>query len=115
MSADRGRLARRVALGLWLALLLSIVAWMRMESAPGPGPFLVSLLPLCAPLPGLVRGSRNTLRWASLTLAPVLAVALTEFLVNPAFRPAAGITLALLPVAFAALVAALRTTPPRAG
>lgn len=115
MSADRGRFARRAALGLWLALLLSIVAWMRMESVPGPVSFLVALLPLCAALPGLVRGSRNALRWASLTLAPALAIALTEYLVNPDFRPAAGITLALLTAAFAALIAALRTTPPGDG
>ena len=111
MSADRGRIARRVALAVWVMLIFSIGAWTRFETAPGPVSMLVSVLPLFAPLPGLVRGSRRALRWAPLTLAPALAIALTEFLVNPVARDAAGITLALIPAAFAALIAALRTTP----
>ena len=47
-----------------------------------------------------------------MTLAPALALAVTEFLVNPPARPFAGATLALVFAAFAGILAALRTLPP---
>ncbi len=71
----------------------------------------IAFLPLLLPIAGLLRGSPRAYRLASLTLAPVLALALTEVLVNPPSRPWTGATLALILLAFAGLVAALRTTP----
>jgi hypothetical protein len=46
-----------------------------------------------------------------MALAPALALAITESLVNPPARAIAGASLALTLVAFAAIVAALRTAP----
>ena len=43
--------------------------------------------------------------------APALALAITEILVNPPARLVAGATLALAFLAFAAIVAALRSRP----
>ncbi len=71
---------------------------------------LVAGLPLLPPLPGLLGGRPRTLRWAPLTLAPALALALTEVVANPAARTAATVTLALVLAAFSAVVAALRTS-----
>jgi hypothetical protein len=42
--------------------------------------------------------------------SPPLALALTEILVNPAARTRAAVSLALILAAFAAVIAALRTT-----
>jgi hypothetical protein len=46
-----------------------------------------------------------------MALAPVLALSITECLVNPSARIAAGATLALALAAFAAILAALRALP----
>jgi hypothetical protein len=46
-----------------------------------------------------------------MALAPALALAITETLANPAARFPAGATLALLLLAFAAVVAAIRSAP----
>jgi uncharacterized membrane protein len=69
-------------------------------------------MPLLLPLPGLVRGTRRTQSWAPLALAPVLAMALTEVMVNPAVRLRVAFTLALILTAFAAILCALRARPP---
>jgi hypothetical protein len=47
-----------------------------------------------------------------MAIAPALAIAITECLVNPPARHAAVATLALSLTAFAALLAALRASPP---
>ena len=72
---------------------------------------LPAFIPLLLPLPGLVRGSVKWLRAAPMALAPALALAITEILVNPPARPFAGASLALAFLAFAAIVAALRSRP----
>lgn len=109
MSGARAARARRAVLAAWAALVVSVAAW----PAAGTGPALafVAALPLLLPLPGLLRGASRTLRWAPLTLAPALALALTEVVANPAARTVAGITLLLALAAFAAVIAALRTAP----
>jgi len=71
-----------------------------------------AFIPLLLPLHGIVRGSTKWLRAAPMALAPALALAITEILVNPASRPFAGVTLALAFLAFAAIVAALRSRAP---
>ena len=47
-----------------------------------------------------------------MTLAPALALAITEILVNQSARTFAGASLALAFLAFAAIVAALRSRAP---
>ncbi len=108
MSDDRARNLSRVATGAWLLLLISVACWMLGPSAAGAVTTAIAFLPLLLPLPGLVRGVSRTLRWAPLTLAPALALTLTELLVSEALRPRMTVTLAWVLAAFAANIAALR-------
>ena len=108
---DRDARLCRLALGAWLLLIASIVAWPLAEAGIGIITTAIALLPLLLPLPGLVRARRRTLKWSSLTLAPALALALTEILVNAPARVPATLTLALIFAAFAIIVAALRAIP----
>jgi uncharacterized membrane protein len=103
--------ARRVALASWLALVASVALWAHPAADMGVAAALIAGLPLLLPLPGLARGARRALGAAPLALAPALAIAITECLVNPAARFAAGVTLALALAAFAAILAALRSQP----
>jgi uncharacterized membrane protein len=105
------RIARGTAIAAWIALAGSVVLWPAPGSGIGVVTALLAGLPLLLPLPGLLRGARQALRAAPLALAPALALAITEFLVNPPARPLAGATLALVFAAFAAILAALRTLP----
>jgi len=102
---------RRFAIGVWLLLAASIAAWPIPANGVGLGTTAIALLPLFLPLPGLLRGRRLTLQWSSLTLAPALALAVTEILVNSAARTYVTLTLALILVAFAMIVATLRVNP----
>ena len=99
---------RRLAPVAWLLLIASIAAWPFTRSGIGLITTSVALLPLLLPLPGLIRARIRILRWSSLTLAPALALALTEILVNAPARMPATLTLALIFAAFAIIVAALR-------
>jgi uncharacterized membrane protein len=112
MSAQSVPAMRRLALAAWLALLISIACWPFGDAGIGPLTTALALLPLLAPLPGMARGTRRTLRWAPLVLALPLTLALTEILVNPAARTRAAVSLALLLAAFAAVIATLRRTAP---
>ena len=76
--------ARSLTIWFWIALVLSLPAWM-MAGYPWPICALAAL-PLLAPLNGLLRGRRHTYAWATLFAIPYLAFALTELLVNPAAR-----------------------------
>ena len=109
---EPGRTAGGAAIAAWLALAGSIALWQAAGSGIGITATLIAGLPLLLPLPGLLRGARRSLRAAPMTLAPALALAVTEFLVNPPARPFAGATLALVFAAFAGILAALRTLPP---
>jgi uncharacterized membrane protein len=102
----------RFALAAWIALSLSVACWPLGPGAIGPLATAFALLPLLAPLRGMARGRRRTLRWAPLTMAPALTIALTEVVVNEAARIRAAATLALILAAFAAVIAALRRPPP---
>jgi uncharacterized membrane protein len=101
---------RRLAIGVWTMLLVSIAAWPIAGGGIGAATTAIALLPLLLPLPGLIRGRRRTLQWSSLTLAPALAMALTEILVNISVRMPAIVTLALILVAFATIIATLRAS-----
>jgi len=110
MNEHRARAMHRVTLAVWLSLLVSVACWPLGDAAIGWLTTALAGLPLVAPIGGMTRGARQTLRWAPLTLTPSLALALTEILVNPAARMRASVSLALILAAFAAIVATLRRT-----
>ena len=70
----------------------------------------LAVVPLLAPLSGLIRGRRHTYAWATLFAIPYLAFALTELLVNPAARWVAAISLLLVFAWFCAMILFLRTS-----
>jgi uncharacterized membrane protein len=106
---DRARRVQRLAIGAWILLTASVACWpLTRTSGIGVVTSVIALVPLLLPIAGILRGSQRAWRIAALTLAPVLALAVTEFLVNAPSRPWAGTTLALIVLAFAGLVAALK-------
>jgi uncharacterized membrane protein len=68
------------------------------------------LLPVAAPLPGLLRGSRRTYAWATLCVAPYLVYGVTELVANPAVRVAAAAILFASLAWFVALITYLRVS-----
>ncbi len=105
MNAQR---ARRISIGMWALLSASLLAW----GWAGYPWWLcgLAILPLLAPLSGLIRGQRHTFAWASLFSVPYLAFAITELLANPRARLAAGATLLLVFGWFCSLVLYLRVS-----
>jgi len=105
--------ARTVTLGLWLATVVSLLAWM----AAGYSRILcvTAVLPLLAPLNGLIRGRRYTYGWATLFAIPYLALALTELLVNPSARWIVGTSLLLVFAWFCTMIWYLRVSRERPG
>src|ERR1700753_789765 len=85
---------RTLTIVLWVAIALSFAAWM--IAGYSWLLCLFAILPLLAPLNGLVRGRRYTYSWATLFAIPYLAFAVTELLVNPAARWVAGLSLVLV-------------------
>ena len=71
---------------------------------------LLAVLPLAAPLNGLIRGRRYTYAWATLFAIPYLVFALTELLVNPSARWVAAISLLLIFSWFCSMVLFLRAS-----
>ena len=103
-----GARARRVTIALWAAVAASLLAWI---AAGYPWPICVAaVLPLIAPLRGLILGRRHTYAWATLFAIPYLVFALTELLANPAARWVAGLSLLLVFAWFCAMVWYLRTS-----
>ena len=100
--------ARTLSIVLWAALALSLLAWI----LAGYSWVLCALavLPMLAPLRGLVRGRRHTYAWATLFSVPYLAFSVTELLVNPDARWAAGCSLILVFSWFCAMVLYLRAS-----
>jgi uncharacterized membrane protein len=109
--SERAGAARRLALGAWLLLAASVGAWPLAGAGIGQLSAAIAFVPLLLPIPGLARGRPRLMRAAPMALAPVLALAVTEVLVNPPARPWAGLSLALAFAAFAGVVAALRAAP----
>jgi uncharacterized membrane protein len=100
--------ARSVTIGLWLAVVASLLAWMLAGY-----PWLICVaaaLPLLAPLNGLLRGRRHTYAWATLFAIPYLVFALTELLVNPAARWVAALSLLLVFAWFCSMILFLRAS-----
>ena len=103
--------ARILTIGLWIALCTSLLAWIAVGY---PWPLCAAaVVPLLAPLRGLVLGRRYTYAWSTLFAIPYLVFALTELLVNPAARWVAGLSLLLVFGWFCAMVAFLRSAPGR--
>lgn len=100
--------ARSLTIWLWVAVTLSLLAWML---AGYPWRIcLLAVLPLLAPLNGLLRGRRHTYAWATLFAIPYLAFALTELLVNPAARWVAALSLLLVFGWFCTMILFLRVS-----
>ena len=100
--------SRALTIWLWLALTLSLLAWILVGY---PWPIcVIAVLPLLAPLRGLLRGSRYTYAWATLFAVPYLAFAVTELLVNPQARWVAAISLLLVFAWFCAMILFLRAS-----
>jgi uncharacterized membrane protein len=100
--------ARSLAVWLWAAVVLSLLAWIL---AGYPWPIcILAALPLLAPLGGLIRGRRHTYAWATLFAVPYLAFALTELLVNPGARWVAATSLLLVFGWFCTMVVFLRVS-----
>jgi uncharacterized membrane protein len=100
--------ARSLVIGLWVAVVLSLLAWM-LAGYPWPTCILAAL-PLLAPLSGLIRGRRHTYAWATLFAIPYLVFALTELLVNPAARWVAAMSLLLIFAWFCTMILFLRVS-----
>jgi uncharacterized membrane protein len=106
MSAESA--SRSLTIWLWLALALSLLAWILVGYA---WPIcVIAVLPLLAPLRGLLRGSRYTYAWATLFAIPYLAFALTELLVNPQARWVAAMSLLLVFAWFCSMILFLRAS-----
>ena len=107
------RTTRTLTIWLWVAVALSLLSWIAVGY---PWPVCVlAVLPLAAPLNGLIRGRRYTYAWATLFAIPYLVFALTELLVNPAARWAASLSLLLVFSWFCTMVLFLRASPTRRG
>jgi uncharacterized membrane protein len=101
--------ARVLTLCLWLAVAASLLSWTAVGYA---WPICVAaVLPLLAPLNGLLRGHRRTYAWATMFTIPYIVFAITELLVNPAARWAASLSLFLVFGWFCTMVLFLRASP----
>lgn len=101
-------IARALTIWLWAAVALSLLAWTLVGY-----PWLlcgIAVLPLLAPLHGLVRGRRYTYAWATLFAIPYLAFAVTELLVNPQARWVAAMSLLLVFAWFCTMILFLRAS-----
>jgi uncharacterized membrane protein len=104
-------ISRALAIWLWAAVSVSLLAWTLVGY-----PWLlcvIAVLPLLAPLHGLVRGKRHTYAWATLFAIPYLAFAVTELLVNPQARWVAAMSLLLVFAWFCTMILFLRTSRAR--
>ena len=83
------RLARGLTLAAHFTLLLSLLAWYGWRfPSPTLGQWLTAIfvLPLLAPLPGLLRGKPYTHAWTSLLSLVYILLGMTEALANPGER-----------------------------
>jgi uncharacterized membrane protein len=100
--------ARALTIWLWVALAASLLAWVLVGY---PWPIcVIAVLPLLAPLNGLLRGRRYTYAWATLFAIPYLAFALTELLANPQARWVAALSMLLVFAWFCTMILFLRAS-----
>ena len=105
--------SRRLTVALWIAVAARLLAWI-FVGYPWPV-CAIAVLPLLAPLNGLVRGRRYTYAWATLFAIPYLAFAVTELLANPRARWVAASSLLLVFAWFCAMIFFLRVSRVRPG
>jgi uncharacterized membrane protein len=107
------RNARLATIWLWAGVALSVLGW----TLAGYSWLLcgIAVLPLLAPLRGLVRGERYTYAWATLFSIPYLIFTITELLVNRAALWAGSLSLLLTFAWFCAMVLYLRASRARPG
>jgi uncharacterized membrane protein len=102
------RKTRLATIWLWAAVALSLSCWYIAGY-----PWLICLaavVPLLAPLRGLILGRRRTYAWATLFAIPYLVFAVTELLVNPAAHWVASFSLLLVFGWFCSMVLYLRAS-----
>jgi len=102
------RSARMLTIALWIAVTLSLLAWITAGYT-----WIICVLgviPLLAPLPGLVQGRRHTYAWATLFTIPYIMFSITELLVNPAARWVASLSLLLVFAWFCTMILFLRAS-----
>ena len=100
--------ARALTIWLWVAVAASLLAWILVGYS---WPIcVIAVLPLLAPLNGLIRGRRYTYAWATLFAIPYLAFALTELLANPQARWVASVSLLLVFAWFCTMILFLRAS-----
>ncbi len=109
MSVERN--TRLLTIGLWSALAASLLSWITVGYHWTV--CVCAVLPLLAPLHGLISGRRYTYAWATLFAIPYLVFALTELLANPAARWVASISLLLVFGWFCTMILFLRASPTR--
>jgi uncharacterized membrane protein len=111
----RAILHRLVLAALILLMASSLVAVLvQWSGTPSVLLALVLLVPLLAPLRGILRGDRRTHAWATLCIVPGFIYGLTEAVANPAIRTVAALVLGSSLALFLAIVAYLRVTRPQA-
>jgi uncharacterized membrane protein len=99
---------RTLTIWLWLAIVASLLAWI---AAGYPWAIcILAILPLLAPLNGLIRGRRYTYAWATLFAIPYIAFAITELLANPRARWVAALSLLLVFAWFCTMILFLRAS-----
>lgn len=106
-----------MAIALDISLIGLIAAW-QFDRARAIASLVwgaLFVVPLLAPLPGLVRAHRRTYAWATLCVIPCFVIGLTEAVAQPATRAWSGSCLALALTLFVALIAYLRLTRPATG
>jgi uncharacterized membrane protein len=105
--------SRTLTITLWAAVAVSLLAWILVGY---PWPICaIAVLPLLAPLNGLVRGRRYTYAWATLFAIPYLVFAITELLANPRARWVAALSLLLVFAWFCTMIFFLRVSRARPG
>ena len=101
-------LLRKLTVWLWAAVAASLLLWI---TAGYSWPTcLIAVVPLLAPLPGLVRGRRYTYAWATLFAIPYVAFTVTELLVNSRARWVATLSLLLVFAWFCTMILYLRVS-----
>jgi uncharacterized membrane protein len=100
--------SRRATIWLWIALALSLLAWMSVGYSKLV--CIIAVVPLLAPLNGLLRGKRYTYAWATLFAIPYLMFSITELLVNRQARWVAGLSLLLVFGWFCTMILFLRAS-----
>jgi uncharacterized membrane protein len=102
--------ARRAALLLLAALAASVLAWQLARLRSGALWPLLLIVPLLAPLRGLVRGRRYTYAWSTLLVTGYVGLGLAEVVANPAARIWPALIVFVAFALFVALVLYLRLT-----